>query len=655
MYTVLIVVASFALYVLAYHTYGRFLSRRIFQIDPDRITPACEINDGVDFVPSRKSLVFGHHFTSIAGTGPIVGPAIAVVWGWVPALIWVLIGSIFMGAVHDFGSLIISMRHRGRTIADLSGEVVNKRVRILFMIVVVIGLWIVLAIFGLVIATIFELYDTSIMPVFLQIPIAIALGIWLKRGLPMILGSIIAVGLMYASIWWFSSNSWYWEFPSFMTAYLSPIGIWTLILMVYVFIASTLPVDVLLQPRDFINAWQLLTVMGLLVVGIFIAHPPIVADAVRLTPDPSNAGHPAPPMMPFLFITIACGAVSGFHCLVSSGCSSRQLKSESDAQYVGYGAMLTEGFLAVLVIIACSAGIGMHALNNDGHARWLEYYQQWGGDKGLGSKLEPFIQGSTYLIESTGLSMHFAITLMGVFVASFAATTLDSATRLQRYVIAELAMPKSKPFGTQCARCNYPREGLSSSTPCPECSGNQWIDRLGLFGRLRKLMANRFGATLIAVVSALALALSDAFRFTKLSPGYGTGGGGPWNGPRLGYYGTNLWGDIYLKIDFANAGLGGLKLWPIFGAVNQLLAALALLVITVWLVRLKRSIWISAIPMVLMMTITSYAIVLLTVGFWDSHSSSLFTLSIVLLALQLWVLFEGITIVIRQIRSRSSL
>lgn len=157
MQTVLIVIASFAFYLIAYHTYGRYLARRVFRLDPDRVTPAHEIDDGVDFVPSHKSLVFGHHFTSIAGTGPIVGPAIAVVWGWVPALLWVIVGSIMMGAVHDFGSLVISMRHKGRTIADLTGDVVNLRVRLLFMIVCVIGLWIVLAIFGLVIATIFRL------------------------------------------------------------------------------------------------------------------------------------------------------------------------------------------------------------------------------------------------------------------------------------------------------------------------------------------------------------------------------------------------------------------------------------------------------------------------------------------------------------------
>ncbi len=571
MTTVLIVILSFVLYLVAYHSYGRYLSRRVFRLDPDAQTPACMIDDGVDFVPSKRSLVFGHHFTSIAGTGPIVGPAIAVVWGWVPALVWVLVGSIMMGAVHDFGSLVISMRHRGRTIADLSGSVVNKRVRILFMIVVVIGLWIVLAIFGLVIATIFKLYPTSVIPVFAQIPIAIGLGIWLRRGLPMVLGSFVAVGLMYATIWWASNSTPYWEFPEFITSRLSVIGIWTLILMIYVFIASVLPVHVLLQPRDFINSWQLLIAMGLLVFGVIVAHPPVVADAVRLVPEVSEKGNPAPPMFPFLFITIACGAVSGFHCLVSSGCSSRQLKTESDAQYVGFGAMLTEGFLATLVIVACIAGIGMGS--EDGRATWLLYYQQWGGDAGLGAKLTPFIQGSANMIESVGVAHHFAITLMGVFVASFAATTLDSATRLQRYVIAELALGHESTHNA---------------------------------GPIRSLIANRFGATTVAVVTGFLLAISDA--------------------PSRG---------------LANAGLGGLTLWPIFGATNQLLAALALLVVTVWLVKSKKPAWVSAVPMVFMLVITSYAIVLLAKGFADSSNGLLLGISVLMLVLEIWIVIEA--------------
>jgi carbon starvation protein len=642
METVLIVTLSFVLYIFAYNTYGRYLSRCIFKVDPNRRTPACEINDGVDFVPSRKSLVFGHHFTSIAGTGPIVGPAIAVVWGWVPALIWVFLGSIFMGAVHDFGALMISMRHRGRTIADLSGDVINKRVRLLFMIVVVIGLWIVLAIFGLVIATIFKLYETSIMPVFLQIPIAIGLGVWLKKGLPMLLGSILAVGLMYTSIWWYATNASSWQFPSFMTDHLSVVGIWTVILMIYVFIASVLPVDVLLQPRDYINSWQLLIAMGLLVLGVFIAQPPIVADAVRFVPEVSSKGNPAPPMVPFLFITIACGAVSGFHCLVSSGCSSRQLKTESDAQYIGYGAMLTEGFLAILVIIACVAGIGMTNNGQEGHAIWMQYYQQWGGDKGLGSKLEPFINGSANMIAAVGIPLHIAMTLMGVFVASFAATTLDSATRLQRYVISELAGGGEITADQLCFQCGYALDGLPHPAHCPECGLHMPKQPPKLQTPIRSLFTNRFGATFVAVASALVFALSDGIKLVWQPAGMMPNGSGRWR--EIG----GLWSDsrsLWYHVGFDQAGLGGLKLWPIFGATNQLLASLALMVITVWLVKSKRPAWISAIPMTLMLIITAYAIFLLAEGFGSSGNWFLMGISVFMLVLQAWILIEAAILV----------
>lgn len=639
MATVLIVILSFAAYLIAYQTYGRYLSSKVFRVDPERVTPACELEDGIDFVPSRRSLVFGHHFTSIAGTGPIVGPAIAVVWGWVPALVWVLVGSIFMGAVHDYGSLIVSMRHRGRTIADLSEGVINARVRILFMIVSIIGLWIVLAIFGLVIATIFELYPSSVVPVIVQIPIAVGLGIWLKRGKSMLLGSIVTVVLMYASIFWSASIDWSPSglIPFAMLTHLSAVGWWTLILMVYVFIASVLPVDVLLQPRDFINSWQLLIAMGLLVAGVLVAHPPIVADAVRLVPNDSGAGNPSPPMMPFLFITIACGAVSGFHCLVSSGCSSRQIRTENDAQYIGYGAMLTEGFLAVLVIIACIAGVGMVAKGGDGHAVWMQYYQQWGGDAGLGAKLTPFVEGSANMIGSLGVSHHIALALMGVFIASFAATTLDSATRLQRYLISELAGGARTSNELKCAGCGYSREGLKGDAPCPECGESRFVNEPRRRGRIRWCLINRFGATTIAVVSALALTLSDAVTITHLDPFLGA--------PGRGYYGMHLFNDWFIRNDLDQAGLGGLTLWPIFGATNQLLAGLALLVVTVWLVKTKRPAWVSAVPMVFMLAMTGYAIVLLGRGFADSGSYFLLAVSVLMLILEIWIIVEAAALV----------
>ncbi|MFT5423822.1 MAG: carbon starvation protein [Phycisphaerales bacterium] len=602
--TALIALGSLVLYILAYRTYGRHLAARVFRLDPERVSPAVEINDGVDFVPSRRGLVFGHHFTSIAGTGPIVGPAVAVIWGWVPALVWVLVGSIFVGAVHDFGSLVVSMRHRGRTIGDLAGDVVNRRVRLLFLLVVVIALWIVLAIFGLVIAAVFARFPASIAPVWMQIPIAVGLGVWLRRGGSLLVGTVVAVGLMYATIAWSAGVDWanVWSagqgpLPVWITASISPIAFWTLILGVYVFIASVLPVQTLLQPRDYINSYQLLVAMGLLSVGLIVSHPPIVADAVQFAPAPATEGGLVPAFLPFLFVTIACGACSGFHCLISSGCSSRQLTSECDAKFVGYGAMLTEGFLAVLVILACVAGLGLGTSWTDGAAAltgrdaFMHHYATWGGGKGLGDKLEPFIVGAANAITTIGISRELAVAIMGVFVASFAATTLDSSTRLQRYVIAELAG-------------GAPETGAAT-------------------GRVRVgWLTNRYAATTLAVLTGLGLALSDAFS----------------NG-------------------LVGAGTGGLILWPIFGATNQLLAGLALLVITVWLMRQGRSVWVTAVPMVFMLAMTGWAITLLLLGFAQAdgwRNGLLLSISVVMLLLEGWIVLEAVSVARSVLRERAT-
>ncbi len=657
METVLIALGAFVLYMVAYRTYGRYLSRKIFALDPDRTPPSKELEDGVDYVPSRKAIVFGHHFTSIAGTGPIVGPAVAVAWGWVPALLWVLIGSIVMGAVHDFGSLVISMRHQGRTIADLSKDIINPRVRWLFLIVVLVGLWVVLAVFGLVIAAVFARFPSSVAPVWLQIPIAIGLGIWLRRGGSLLLGSVVAVGLMYATIVVSANNEWAQiTLPPEITSWISPAAFWSILLLIYVFIASVLPVQTLLQPRDFINSWQLLIAMGLLLIGLVVSHPPIVGEALVVRPQPATPGGYVPPFMPFLFVTIACGAISGFHCLVASGCSSRQLSTERDAQYVGYGAMLTEGFLATLVILACVAGIGLGTTQwemssfdriiaesggrspfgnsqpipegttfepsdypdgviatTSGAGSWQYYYQTWGGSKGLGDKLEPFIRGSANMIQSIGISASLAMAIMGVFVASFAATTLDSATRLQRYIIAELVGGgASLPARALCRACGYSMESLREDQ-CPECGEEgARVDRPLPPPGIRGMIANRYVATGIAVVTAGALALSDI--------------------PEKGLVG---------------AGAGGLLLWPIFGATNQLLAGLALLVITVWLVRTRKPFWVTAIPMVFMLAMTGWAITDMILAYaGDASKTHLLVISILMLALEIWIVIEAAAFVL---------
>ncbi|MFA6715629.1 MAG: carbon starvation CstA family protein, partial [Victivallaceae bacterium] len=261
MNSLLIAAGAGILYLIAYYTYGRFLGKKIFKLAKDNVCPSVELNDGIDFVPSKKEVLFGHHFASIAGTGPIVGPALAVIWGWLPALIWILVGSIFMGAVHDFGALVISLRNQGRSIGDIAGDMISKRVKLLFLMIIFLSLLIVIAIFSVIIGVCFDRFPESVWPVWLQIPIAVVLGILIyrKNWNPTMLG-LIAVALMYATILFGSyhpvhmeglkiaamatDTQEHWKFI------FSPVALWVILLLFYVYIASTISVKTLLQPRD---------------------------------------------------------------------------------------------------------------------------------------------------------------------------------------------------------------------------------------------------------------------------------------------------------------------------------------------------------------------------------------------------------------------
>ena len=482
MSTLIIAILSFFGFIVAYHTYGRWLARKIFGLNPEAEVPSQELRDDVDYVPTKKEVIFGHHFTSIAGTGPIVGPAIAVFWGWLPALLWVVLGSIFIGAVHDFGALVVSLRNRGQTIGDIAGRMITPRAKLLFLVILFMALTVVLAIFGLVIAIIFALYPESVLSVWIEIPLAVGIGLWIyRRGGNILIPSIIALGIMYigmgvgAYLLPISISEWF-GIPLLGPTFANAVVIWTLILFVYCFIASVLPVWTLLQPRDFINSHELIVALVLLIGGLAIAgltgRADLFAAAPAIAPDiPPDA----PPIWPFLFITIACGAISGFHCMVSSGTSSKQVASEKDAQYVGYGAMLLEGGLAVIVILACCAGIGMGLFERSGtgasyafqpvinsatgqqvrhQEAWRTRYATtqtvtnpdgttrtvggWAGHS-LAKKVGAFVDGGGNFLASVGIPLKMAIAIMAVLVASFAATTLDTATRIQRYVIQELA------------------------------------------------------------------------------------------------------------------------------------------------------------------------------------------------------------------------
>jgi len=596
-------------FLVAHYTYGRWLANKLFCLDAKADVPSVQLNDDQDYVPTSKGIVFGHHFTSIAGTGPIVGPALAIMWGWVPALLWVLFGSVFIGAVHDLGTLVVSLRNRGLTVGEIAGRVINPRARLLFLIILLFALWVVLAIFGWVIASVFTMFPQSILPVFLQIPIAIWIGIKVhRRGKHLLLPSLIALGLMYLTVWFGATcpglawtggelgetiQRWNNDLAS------CPVWVWTAILLAYCYVASVIPVWLLLQPRDYINSLQLVSSLGLIVIGLgvaaFIGGVAPTPEATRMPLEivaPAINLHPksAPAIMPFLFVTIACGAISGFHCLVSSGTSSKQLKNETDAHFVGYGSMLLEGFLATLVILAVAAGIGFgwHAKfgNLAGADLWNKLYADWSIVTG-GTAIGAFVVGSANFLEAMGIDHGMATALMGVLVASFAGTTLDTATRLQRYVIQELATA-------------FTPKKIEATNPGPQpgFSLNPLV-----------WLKTPHGATFAAVSTAFVLAL-----FPKP--------GDPWT-----------WETI---------GKGGLILWPLFGATNQLLAGLAFLVVTFWLWRRGLPIKFTAIPMLFMLSLPAWAMVNDFVNWWSKGQYLLCSVAGLVLALEIWMLIEAI-------------
>ena len=358
MNSLLLVILALVGYLIAYRLYGRYLGRKIFRLSSDAVMPSHTFNDGIDYVPTRPHIIFGHHFTTIAGLGPIVGPAIGIIWGWLPAFLWVFFGSIFMGAVHDFATLVISARNRGKSIGELTGEVINPSTRYALQFIMQLLLFIVLAVFAMIVSSLFVMYPEAVIPVWAQIPVAVWLGWQLKRGKNDLFWSLVALLLLYGFVIigvrfpvvlpWDQNTS---------------VVIWCILLFIYVFFASTLPVQKLLQPRDYINSHQLLVAMGLLIVGVILARPEMVAPAFNH--QAFQPGSDVPDLAPLLFIVIACGAISGFHSLASSGTTVKQVSSERDTLPIGYGAMVTESFLAVLVIVAAGAGIGM-GMEKDG-------------------------------------------------------------------------------------------------------------------------------------------------------------------------------------------------------------------------------------------------------------------------------------------------
>ena len=416
---VIAAIGCFIAYFLVYRFYARYLGHKIFGLDPNASTPAHDINDGVDYVPCRRSVLFGHHYASIAGLAPMLGPAIAVIWGWLPGMLWVVFGTLLIGAVHDFGALVVSMRNRGVSIGKVAEDLIGHRAKFLFLLIILFLICLVMGVFVRTVAGLFtvEYYPEAVFPTFLLMGVAMVIG-WLtyRRNADLSKLTMVGFGIMLLSIY----GGLVLTKPSLLA------DSWILILLVYALAASILPVWSLLQPRDYLNSLLLYLGLGAAYVGFFVLRPEFAAPAINAQPAD------APPLFPFVFIVIACGAISGFHGLVSSGTTSKQIDKETDAVPIGYGAMVGESILGLLAVLACTAGFSSPET-------WSEHYASWTSANSLADKMQAFIDGSALFVNTLGVPMAIAQAFIALVAVSFALTSLDSGTRLLRYNIEEIA------------------------------------------------------------------------------------------------------------------------------------------------------------------------------------------------------------------------
>ncbi|NZA25271.1 carbon starvation protein A [Luteimonas sp. SJ-92] len=419
MNAIVLLLVGLAAMALGYLFYSKFIAEKIYRLEADFRTPAHTMRDGVDYVPTNRFVLWGHHFTSVAGAAPIVGPAIAVIWGWGPAFLWVILGTVFFAGVHDFGALWASVRNKGQSMGMLSGSYIGRRGRNLFLVVIFLLLLMVNAAFAVVISNLLVSTPTAVIPVWGAILVALVIGQLIYRYRAGLLWpSIGGVAVLYALIWVGSM------YPIALPETVLGMGarsFWIVLLFLYAGVASLLPVWVLLQPRDYINGLQLFLGLGILYAAVLIASPTIVAPAFN---DAVPAGTPS--LVPLLFVTIACGAISGFHGMVASGTTSKQLDKETDARFVGYFGAVGEGMLSLAAIICCTAGFATLV-------DWQEVYSKFGG-----GNVTAFVNGGEALISrGLGLPENLGSTMLATMAILFAATTMDTGLRLQRFVVQE--------------------------------------------------------------------------------------------------------------------------------------------------------------------------------------------------------------------------
>ena len=511
----LFLIIGIAVLVVGYIFYGGWLAKK-WGIDNSRVTPAHELEDGQDYCPAKGPVLMGHHFSSIAGAGPINGPIQAAVFGWVPVMLWVLIGGIFFGGVHDFGALFASIRHKGQSIGEVIGDAIGSKAKKLFIIFSYLTLILVVAAFASIVANTFKAtytetgainYEasaanasTAIISI-MFILMAILFGFFVyRRNAP--LGIATIIGVIGIAVCMYIGLNWH---PIYLSY-----NVWMIIVGLYIGVASVTPVWILLQPRDYLSSFLLYGMIILAIVGIIGAHPTVDMPAFtgfydNLKPSGTSLGY----MFPALFVTIACGAVSGFHSLVGSGTTAKQLDQEKDAKPIAYGGMLIECALALISV--CAVGY-----------IWAQYKS--------GETTTPTV------VFATGLASMFSkvfgdgcynvvYSMLILAVSAFCLTSVDTATRLARYMFQELFTPVGQ-------------------------------DSKSLTG-WRKVITNPYVATAITVVAGVALGLT-----------------------------------------------GYAKIWALFGAANQLLAALGLLAVCCWLGKIGRNNKMFYFPMFFMLVVT---------------------------------------------------
>lgn len=485
----LLILIAIVVFLIAYVTYGAWLCKK-WGIDPKRKTPAHTMKDGVDYVPAKAPVLLGHHFASIAGAGPIVGPIAAAMFGWLPVYLWIIVGSIFFGGVHDFGALFASMRHEGKSIGNVIEENMGQSGKKLFSIFAWLTLILVEAAFINIVAGTFVATPAVATTSVLFIAIAVGFGFAVNKvGVGLVPATIAGVILVGLSIW-----------IGLNVPLVLSMNTWIVIILAYIFIASVTPVWILLQPRDYLNSYLLYAMLGGAILGLVLYRPGIAAPAI--TSFNVNGSY----MFPLLFVTVACGAISGFHSLVSSGTTAKQIENEKDAKLIGFGSMLIEGVLAVIALITATYVLG---------------------DKLPSGATNIFAAGVGTFMTKLGIPLSTGTTFVALAISAFALTSLDTATRLGRFIFQEYFEDDSKEVQTNP-------------------------------------LTNRYVATLITVVIGGLLAVA-----------------------------------------------GYKKVWPIFGSANQLLAALALLTVAVWLKKEGKKNSMVTIPMVFMIAVTLVALVLL--------------------------------------------